>query len=588
MLRIFAVLSHDDCCPLLLQLLDPKAIATLLQSCKSLYHADVTNSTSECDPVSISGASWRDLVLVYPWRVVDASQQIALFEPGCKIRALRPDSRFWRETFFRVCLRDTAFVVIDPGSFELKAGFSSEEKPSVIIRTNVIASTFSSSKPFNSSSPQDEWAQVIMTLLEALGVHRLRASVCLVLNPFYEMKPRIIKPVPVKDLRKITAACIEDCGVRRMTLRWGPEMVVHSQNNGSPGLVLEVGSKFSFCVPVFCRHKSNPHANSPSRASMSCTMPAQYSASHFNMVGIGLNNASYRGEHLRGGGRKGMVPVSISGGADLTAFMHQMISQHQNSAMACSFDEARQIKEAECYVRARESKWMPAQGEDFLLQGKSRNLISGGSVTLSIERFRVPEALFNPSETFIKILSSNTKSESNVDTDVQIQLPSEWSCTACTLINASESRICTICGTIAPDSHISLLNAAAAATRETIITRQYFTGAEHQSTRANKFHSLPELVEIALSKITISKTDSPPNLYCIGGGLAFRDLTRRLLRDINGTSHKRISTVNFVGNHAAWVGAATAGFGNPSDWISNEAWPLPAALQVVSRMQRKS
>jgi len=102
-----------------------------------------------------------------------------------------------------------------------------------------------------------------------------------------------------------------------------------------------------------------------------------------------------------------------------------------------------------------------------------------------------------------------------------------------------------------------------------------------------QFRSLVELVEIALARVNLPERDEVPVLYCIGGGLAFRDLSRRLQHDINCTDRKRISTVICVGKHAAWAGAAKAGVGSKDDWISNAAWPSSAAVQTISRMRRK-
>ena len=72
--------------------------------------------------------------------------------------------------------------------------------------------------------------------------------------------------------------------------------------------------------------------------------------------GIGLNHmagnrsAAYSGEHLSTGRseRLSLMPTSPSGGLDLTALMQSMISKHNHEA---TMEEARRIKEAECYVR---------------------------------------------------------------------------------------------------------------------------------------------------------------------------------------------------------------------------------------------
>ena len=81
--------------------------------------------------------------------------------------------------------------------------------------------------------------------------------------------------------------------------------------------------------------------------------------------------------------------------------------------------------------------------------------------------------------------------------------------------------------------------------------------------------------------------DDAPVLFCMGGGLAFQDLSRRLQHDINRANRKRVSSVVFVGEHASWVAAARAGLGNEADWIPNASWPSPEASQIVARMRRK-
>ena len=247
------------------------------------------------------------------------------------------------------------------------------------------------------------------------------------------------------------------------------------------------------------------------------------------------------------------------------------------------------MKEVECYVRARESKWMPAEGEDFLLQGTAHTLSGGGSVTLATERFLVPEALLHADEAFLRILSPSPSLELPVATNASeiqknVSDPAEWSCVACTLNNSPARRTCEICGTAAPGAHIASLAAVANRTSQTGSANR---GQVQQPKVAKQFRSLLELVEIALSRVNLPDRDKAPVLYCIGGGLAFRDLPRRLQHDINCTDRKRVSSVVFVGKHAAWAGAAKAGVGSKDDWISNAAWPSPAAMLIMSRMRRK-
>ena len=260
----------------------------------------------------------------------------ALFE-SLYSEALRPESAFWRVNLYKVARRDRAIVVID-GSFEMKAGFSCEDQPCVVVRTDVVRrsthdSHFSITAPlahFNIGSPQKVWAHAIATLLAALGVYPFAASVCIVFNPFYEMRPRLIKPVQVKQLHKVAAACLDSCQVHQVTFRWGPESVVHSFSKRRMGLVLEVGARFAFCVPVSTLRRHNN-----SSQSMPTTSSPVYTASNFTMAGIGLNHmagnrsAAYSGEHLSTGRseRLSLMPTSPSGGLDLTALMQSMISE---------------------------------------------------------------------------------------------------------------------------------------------------------------------------------------------------------------------------------------------------------------------
>ena len=368
------------------------------------------------------------------------------------------------------------------------------------------------------------------------------------------------------------------------------------------GLVLEVGAHFAFCVPVSSRHNDRPNFGGGrynTSISSPTSAPSVYAAANFSMSGIGISHMSenssaacYSGEHHSSarGGLRSRAPTSPSGGVDLTTLMQLMVVQRMrctdNDANAsgpsdspeCTLAEARQMKEAECYVRARESKWMPGEGEDFLLQGTARSLSGGGSITLSTERFLVPEALFHADEAFLEIISAASAAAAASEVTkvpAPVAAPAQWSCVACTLINSPARRTCEICGTVAPDMHIAALTAAIALTQP------------QKPKVAKQFRSLVELVEIALSRVNLPAREVAPVLYCIGGGLAFRDLSRRLQHDINYTDRKRVSSVVFVGKHAAWSSAAKAGVGSTDDWISSIAWPSPAADQIVSRMRRK-
>ena len=47
--------------------------------------------------------SWRDLILVYPWNNVNGLPQVALFEVGCTVKALRPESSVLARELLQSC-----------------------------------------------------------------------------------------------------------------------------------------------------------------------------------------------------------------------------------------------------------------------------------------------------------------------------------------------------------------------------------------------------------------------------------------------------------------------------------------------------
>ena len=135
------VLEHDDCCPLLLSLLSPRAHRRAAADLPQLLRRAPARGRKEGPRCDGERVLRRDLILVYPWNNVNGLPQVALFESRCTVKALRPESAFWRVNFFKVARRDRAIVVIDPGSFEMKAGFSCEDQPCVVIRTDVVLAT---------------------------------------------------------------------------------------------------------------------------------------------------------------------------------------------------------------------------------------------------------------------------------------------------------------------------------------------------------------------------------------------------------------------------------------------------------------
>ena len=114
-----------------------------------------------------------------------------------------------------------------------------------------------------------------------------------------------------------------------------------------------------------------------------------------------------------------------------------------------------------------------------------------------------------------------------------------------TLINTPERRACEVCGTAAPAAHIASIDSF-----------RNFRGQNStkqdpplsKSNMAKQFRSVVELVEMALSRVNVPECDDAPVLFCMGGGLAFQDLSRRLHHDINRANRKRVSSVVLRGS----------------------------------------
>ena len=658
-----SVLAHDDVAPVLLSFLSVRGVLRL---------ACAVASSGGAHAPHISESSWRDLILTRRWHrvlpavAVDNIETQALCAPASFSSSSSSSSASassssssssscfpslsWQAHFSTVARRDRAYVVVDPGTHTLKAGFSSEDRPACVISTSSVLDVDASSSSASASSSsylslaspsRRAWAHVLRTLLQILGVAIPAASVVLVLRPFdlltnvpHAGSDRLAKAVPMKALRTIASACLEDVGVSALSFRWGPECIVHKWSPHGRGLVLESGASLSFCVPVSVK-RGRPAAAALARWSASFganvnhddnlitddgdndsggggddgrrpSALSGYSTACFSMSGIGGGGIGfgYAGEHLRRrGGFKSQLPVSTSGGRDLDALMQQMVLQHHGAV--CTLAEARHLKEEECYVRARSSKWMPAKEDGFLLQGTPHQLACGKQIVLSSERFSVPEALLSPASVLPEsrrrqqqqeqqhdhTSTSNTAATTNSSSnggDGGVFSSANWSCTACTLINEMCSRACIVCGTAMPAAVVAALAEARDATR----AAKAATAAAVRATRAasaddsesNALIGLVELVELALLHVKGMDGELGPSLFLVGGSVSFRDLPRRLHRELK---NKGVADVTFCGEHGAWEAAAAAGWGEREDWVCREAWPSPAASAIIQRSRRR-
>ena len=455
----------------------------------------------------ISGASWRDLILTFPWKVIVSATQVDVIETqhlclnlnlSSTTHTSKHPSQPWYQYFVKIAKRDQSFVVVDPGSFELKAGFSGEKEPCCVLATDVVLDKKTSATFGPLTNSHQVWHHVLFTLLQILGVHAHKTRLCIVLRPFDMMSQSNSsspKPVSLSVLKNIAQVCIESVGVAAVTFRWAPECALLTAKKES-GVVLEVGERMSYCVPVSRRRHHDAVA---SDANDLCNY---LSSSSFSMSGIGrgTGKCSYGGDgHLARRGKKLLLPVSTLCGADLTLQMQSELLILQNTNI--TLQEARHLKEKQCYARARKSKWMPSGADQFLLQGEAQVIPSSGkTVVLAAERFNVPEVLLSPSR-----------------------------------IGRLETK------------------------------------------------SIVDLVTMAMIHVTLSPGQQGPSLFTIGGSMEFRDLPRRLEKELKEIG---ISECKHLGQYAAWVGASNSGDGSEMDWIRKISTTNSRKMSL-QRMKRK-
>jgi len=547
------ILRVDDIAPCILSYLTILDIVTL--------HTTYNN---------ISNHSWRDLILIYPWSTIIPFTQVNDFESKEALHRHTMDTSInnsnttstdsnvshqlqhhrppqWYTHFVQVARRDKAYVIIDAGSFELKAGFSGEAEPCSVIDTSALLNP-EQSKIFSplTNDPQI-WRHVIYTLLQILGVAMNQARICFVVRPFglLRMNSKTPKPVSTHHLKNIAHVCLNSVGIKAVAFRWAPEVTLHHMGQ-TKAIVLEVGERISYCVPVSRRWSSggtgkvttetkNNTSRTSGRSGRSTTTQL-YNSATFTMSGIGSGiGGGYGGEHLtlsmkRTGHTTLNVPATCMGGNDLTLLMQSELLMTQG--VSCTIQEARQLKETQCYCRARKSKWMPNKHNSFMLQGETIVMPSSGKkVVLTTERFTVPEALLSPDR-----VGGNGRS------------------------GGSGRRG----GGHGGGGGVKRYSA--------------FRSSEEE------IKSIVELASMAMAHVRMPQgEDSGLILYTIGGGLSFRDLHRRLEKELKDMG---ISKCIGLGKWGSWQACSFSGEGVKEDWIVGDVGS-PASLKVLHRLKRK-
>ena len=353
---------------------------------------EIVTFASTVPTCSISNASFRDLILVYPWNTIIPHTQVDNIETNslCLTSSTKSndnnnndddDSTIWYKHFIQTAKRDQSIIVVDLGSYQLKAGFNTDTNPSCVLETSVILGKEAATSFGPTTQKQDIWHHVILTLLQILGVQVSKTKLCIVLKPFdllSKSKATTPKPVPMNALKNIAQICLDSIGVHSVRFLWAPECTLPL--NQECGIVYECGQRMSYCTPV------QRHGNGTT-----------------SMHGIGRGNGSgYGGDgHLARRGKGLEFPTSTLCGLDLTLYMQSQLLCTQN--VSVTLNEARQLKEKECYCRARKSKWMPTGSNSFLLQGEAQIIPSSGKeIVLTTERFAIPEVLLNPIDTIGK------------------------------------------------------------------------------------------------------------------------------------------------------------------------------------------
>jgi len=513
-----SLLTVDDIAPSILSFL---SVHEILSFATLNHHHDL-----------VSGASWRDLILTYCWQCIVPSTQVDVLETtslcfssslGACTTTTTTDPDTWYKHFVKVAKRDQSYVVIDPGSYQLKAGFGGENAPCCVLDTTIVLGE-QGALLGPATEDRDIWIHTVRTLLQILGVQPAAARVCLVLRPYdvtnrsdrSGMRSGTLRQVSPSSLRCMVRACIDGVGVTAVTVRWGPECALFATGN-TTGVVVDVGEKMSYCVPVHRRVSVEKNISlrnnlnacySSSRMSMSTVGSGNSAASHHsNAFGTrlggsksgsffssSLSSSSSSSSFSSSSSSSNSSPVSTLCGMDLTLHMQSELLMRQG--ISVTLQEARQLKETECYVRARKSKWMPKGNEEFFLQGVSQIMPSSGqAVMLSVERFQVPEVLLSPER-----------------------------------IGKQESM-----------SVVEMVEMVLLRVRAAQRAVHNVGGGKQQQQRGEE------------SMV----------VYMLGSTLSFRDMSRRLERELK---EKDVRKVIHLGVHAAWCGAASVGSGEERDW----------------------
>jgi hypothetical protein len=202
--------------------------------------------------------------------------------------------------------------------------------------------------------------------------------------------------------------------------------------------------------------------------------------------------------------------------------------------VSITLEEARHLKETRCYARARKSKWVPTEKESFLLQGESKVMPSSGKVVvLTTERYTIPEALLTP------------RCISNID------------------LNRSSSGSSSYCNNNSSCERGGGKNER----RRKLVNRS-----------TEEIKSIVELASMAMEHVRIPHRDIV--LYTLGGGMAFRDLNRRLEKDLKSIG---VTKVTSLGKFGAWKCCSSSGEGCFDDWILD----INNVSKTLQRMKRK-
>ena len=309
-------------------------------------------STSKSVKQSIGAEAWRTLLVEYPWALSDGRSVANKFEAENKEELVKSKS-LWRQLWRLTTQRNNSAIIVDLGSYTVKAGYSCDSAPSLVEPTATFCR-----RPYDSSWAVEEFAEILKNILEGGMCVRLgTAKVLVVMRPIDVGHYNPVVPME-KFVRKIGKACFSILGLAAVRMEFSPVCALISKGLSS-GVVLESGRAMTYACSV------------------------------------------YKGKLVRHRFQETMI--SKYGGEHLTALMQRFASEAFGSGSGVvNVNDAVLMKESLTYVRAAKSNWKPTKEIDFLLDSvpfRLTGVTSGGKegvVQLREERFMVPEALFAP------------------------------------------------------------------------------------------------------------------------------------------------------------------------------------------------